>query len=50
MTEVLELTQNEIRALLNLIVFHDDHCDKHSDEVFNIHTQLYDKVSALQTY
>ena len=46
---MLELTQDEIRALLDLIEFHDD-WDEVSEIVGVDVAQLYDKVSALVTY
>ena len=49
MTEVLELNQDEIRALLDLIEFHDD-WDECSEQLGVNVAQLYDKVSALVTY
>jgi len=49
MTEVLDLNQAEIRALLDLIEFHDD-WDEVSEIVGVNVAQLYDKVSALVTY
>ena len=49
MTEVLDLNQAEIRALLDLIEFHDD-WDEVSEIVGVDVAQLYDKVSALVTY
>ena len=49
MSEVLSLTQDEIRALLDLIEFHDD-WDEVSEIVGVDVAQLYDKVSALVTY
>ena len=49
MAEVLELNQDEIRALLDLIEFHDD-WDEVSEIVGVDVAQLYDKVSALVTY
>jgi len=49
MTEVLDLNQAEIRALLDLIEFHED-WDEVSEIVGVNVAQLYDKVSALVTY
>jgi len=49
MAEVLDLNQAEIRALLDLIEFHDD-WDEVSEIVGVNVAQLYDKVSALVTY
>ena len=49
MTEVLDLNQAEIRALLDLIEFHDD-WDEVSEIVGVDVAQLYDKVAALVTY
>jgi hypothetical protein len=49
MPEVLELNQDEIRALLDLIEFHDD-WDECSEQLGVNVAQLYDKVSALVTY
>jgi hypothetical protein len=49
MSEVLELNQAEIRALLDLIEFHDD-WDECSEQLGVNVAQLYDKVSALVTY
>ena len=49
MAEVLSLTQDEIRALLDLIEFHED-WDEVSEIVGVNVAQLYDKVSALVTY
>lgn len=49
MPEVLDLNQAEIRALLDLIEFHDD-WDEVSEIVGVDVAQLYDKVSALVTY
>ena len=49
MSEVLDLNQAEIRALLDLIEFHDD-WDEVSEIVGVDVAQLYDKVSALVTY
>jgi hypothetical protein len=49
MTEVLSITQDEIRALLDLIEFHDDWDEL--NEILGIDVvKLYDKVHALQTY
>jgi len=49
MSEVLDLNQAEIRALLYLIEFHED-WDEVS-EILGVNVaQLYDKVSALVTY
>jgi len=49
MSEVLDLNQAEIRALLDLIEFHED-WDEVS-EILGVNVaQLYDKVSALVTY
>jgi len=49
MAEVLELNQEDIRALLDLIEFHDD-WDEVSEIVgVNVH-ELYDKIHALLTY
>lgn len=47
--EVLGLTQAEIRALLDLIEFHED-WDECSEIVGVDVALLYDKVSALVTY
>ena len=49
MSEVLSLTQDEIRALLDLIEFHED-WDEVSEIVGVNVAQLYDKVAALVTY
>jgi len=49
MSEVLSLTQAEIRALLDLIEFHDD-WEECSEQLGVNVAQLYDKVSALVTY
>jgi len=49
MPEVLDLNQEEIRALLDLIEFHED-WDEVSEIVGVNVAQLYDKVSALVTY
>jgi hypothetical protein len=49
MSEVLSLTQDEIRALLELIEFHDD-WDECSEIVGVDVALLYEKVSALVTY
>ena len=49
MPEVLELNQAEIRALLDLIEFHDD-WDECSEMLGVDVAQLYDKVAALVTY
>jgi hypothetical protein len=49
MSEVLSLTQDEIRALLELIEFHDD-WDECSEQLGVNVALLYDKVSALVTY
>jgi hypothetical protein len=49
MPEVLELNQNDIRALLDLIEFHDD-WDEVSEIVGTNVALLYDKVAALRTY
>ena len=49
MPEVLELNQAEIRALLDLIEFHED-WDEVSEQLDVDVAQLYDKVSALVTY
>lgn len=49
MPEVLELTQDEIRALLDLIEFHDD-WEECSEQLGVNVAQLYDKVAALVTY
>jgi len=49
MSEVLDLNQAEIRALLDLIEFHED-WDEVSEIVGVNVAQLYDKVSALVTY
>jgi hypothetical protein len=49
MPEVLELNQAEIRALLDLIEFHDD-WDECSEQLGVNVPLLYDKVSALVTY
>ena len=47
--EVLELNQAEIRALLDLIEFHDD-WDEVSEMLGTDIAKLYDKVAALRTY
>jgi len=47
--EVLELNQNDIRALLDLIEFHDD-WDEVSEMLGTDIAKLYDKVAALRTY
>jgi hypothetical protein len=47
--EVLELNQNDIRALLALIEFHDD-LDDVSELLGTDVAKLYDKVAALRTY
>jgi len=49
MSEVLDLNQAEIRALLDLIEFHED-WDEVSEIVGVDVALLYDKVSALVTY
>jgi len=49
MAEVLELNQAEIRALLDLIEFHED-WDEVSEIVGVDVALLYDKVSAMVTY
>jgi len=49
MSEVLDLNQEEIRALLDLIEFHED-WDEVSEIVGVNVAQLYDKISALVTY
>jgi len=49
MAEVLELNQAEIRALLDLIEFHDD-WEECSEQLGVDVAQLYDKVAALVTY
>ena len=49
MAEVLSLTQDEIRALLDLIEFHED-WEECSEQLGVNVAQLYDKVSALVTY
>ena len=49
MAEVLELNQADIRALLDLIEFHDD-WDEVSEIVGVDVAALYDKVAALVTY
>jgi predicted transcriptional regulator len=49
MSEVLELNQAEIRALLDLIEFHDD-WDEVSEIVGVDVSALYDKVSSCVTY
>jgi hypothetical protein len=49
MAEVLELNQADIRALLDLIEFHDD-WDEVSEIVGVDVAALYDKISALVTY
>ncbi len=47
--EVLELNQNEIRALLALIEFHDDY--EEVSEVLCIDiSKLYDKIKSIRTY
>jgi len=47
--EVLELNQNEIRALLALIEFHDDY--EEVSEVLCIDiAKLYDKIKSIRTY
>jgi len=49
MSEVLELNQAEIRALLDLIEFHDDW--EEVSEIVGVNVALlHDKVSALVTY
>jgi hypothetical protein len=49
MPEVLELNQAEIRALLDLIEFHDDW--EEVSEIVGVNVALlHDKVSALVTY
>ena len=49
MPEVLELNQQEIRALLDLIEFHDDW--EEVSEMLGVDVALlHDKVSALVTY
>ena len=47
--EVLELNQNDIRALLALIEFHDD-WDEVSGLLGTDIAKLYDKVAAIRTY
>ena len=47
--EVLELTQDDIEALLSLIEFHDD-WDDVSELLGTDIAKLYDKVAALRTY
>lgn len=47
--EVLELNQAEIRALLDLIEFHEDWDECSEILGVDVHI-LYDKVSALVTY
>ena len=47
--EVLELTQNEVQALLSLIEFHDD-WDEVSELLGTDIAKLYDKVAAIRTY
>ena len=47
MAEVLELTQDEIRALLDLIEFHDD-WDEVSEIVGCNVPALYDKLSEMR--
>ena len=47
--EVLELNQNDIRALLALIEFHDD-WDEVSELLGTDIAKLYDKVAAIRTY
>ena len=49
MPEVLELNQAEIRALLDLIEFHED-WEECSEQLGVNVAQLYDKVAALVTY
>ena len=49
MPEVLELNQAEIRALLDLIEFHED-WEECSEQLGVDVAKLYDKVSALVTY
>ena len=49
MPEVLDLNQAEIRALLDLIEFHDD-WEECSEQLGVDVAQLYDKVAALVTY
>ena len=49
MSEVLELNQADIRALLSLIEFHDD-WDEVSEIVGVDVAALYDKVASLVTY
>jgi hypothetical protein len=49
MAESLELNQAEIRALLDLIEFHDDWDEL--NEILGIDVvKLYDKVHSLQTF
>ena len=47
--EVLELNQNDIRALLALIEFHDD-WDEVSELLGTDIAKLHDNVAALRTY
>ena len=47
--EVLELNQNDIRALLALIEFHDD-WDEVSELLGTDVAKLHDNVAALRTY
>ena len=47
--EVLELTQDDIRALLALIEFHDD-WDEVSELLGTDVAKLHDNVAALRTY
>ena len=47
--EVLELTQDDIQALLSLIEFHDD-WDEVSELLGTDIVKLYDKVAAIRTY
>ena len=49
MAEVLELNHDEIRALLDLIEFHED-WEECSEQLGVDVAQLYDKVAALVTY
>ena len=49
MAEMIELSQDEIRALLDLIEFHDD-WDECSEQLGVDVAKLYDKVSSFVTY
>lgn len=55
MPEVLELNQAEIRAVLKLIEFHTENFaydeEEELNDILGVNiAQLYNKVSALQTY